>query len=137
VAELEGQIAAATESADDEDEDGDDSEDGLSEEEIKELKRELSAAKRQLRTLQGQLVKRLVTARNQLDADAGRPMALDVLRGALTEQLERYVAARRARVVEVVEGWWDKYSTPLAEITRERDEAAGRLERMMEELAYV
>jgi hypothetical protein len=64
-------------------------------------------------------------------------MALDVLRGALAEELERYVAARRARVVAVVEGWWEKYSTPLAVIRQERDEAAGRLERMMEELAYV
>jgi hypothetical protein len=36
-----------------------------------------------------------------------------------------------------VEGWWEKYSTPLAEIERERDEAAERLGRMMEELAYV
>jgi type I restriction enzyme M protein len=137
VAELDGRIAAATESAGEDEEEVEDAEDRPSEEEIRALKREIAAAKKQLKALQGQLVKRLIAARKSLGGEEGRSMALDVLRGALAEELERYVAARRARVVAVVEGWWEKYSTPLAVIRQERDEAAGRLERMMEELAYV
>jgi type I restriction enzyme M protein len=137
VAELDSQIAAATASTEEDGDEGDDADDRLSAEEVKGLKRELSAAKKQLKGIQSQLVKRLVTARQKLDTEAGRKMALDVLRSALVEELERYVAARRARVVEAVDGWWEKYSTPLVLIAQNRGKAAERLEAYLEELTYV
>lgn len=137
VAELDGQVAAATPSTGDGGDGADDAEDRLTEDEVRVLKRDLSTAKRQLKILHGQLVKRLVAARQKLDTKAGQAMAFEVLRGALIEELERYVAARRARVVVAVEGWWEKYSVPLAVISADRDEATRRLERMMKELAYV
>lgn len=136
VAELDGRIAAAMEGAgDDEDETGE-SDDRPSEEEVRAMKRDLAAAKKQLKALQGQLVKRLVAGRGKLDVDAARKMALDVLRGELVEQLDRYVTLRRSQAVVEAEGWWEKYSTPLASIIQVRDRAGDRLGQLMEELAY-
>lgn len=136
VAELDGQLSAATATTGDDEDDAADTEDRPSEDEIRALKRDLTAAKKQLKTLRGQLVKRLVAARQKLDTEAGQAMVLDVLRGALVEELERYVAARRVRVVEAVDGWWEKYSVPLVVISAERDEAAGRLAEMVGRLGY-
>jgi type I restriction enzyme M protein len=137
VAELDARISAATESPNEEADDIGESEDGLSVDEVRELKRELASAKRQLKVLHAQIVKRLIGARKQLGAEVGRDIALDVLRASLAEELERYVTARRTGVVELVEAWWRKYSTPVAKIERTRAMAAARLDRMMKDLAYV
>jgi len=136
VAELDGQIAAAAESGGDDEDEACDSDDRPSEEEVRAMKRDVVAAKKQLKALQGQLVRRLVTARGTLDSDGARKMALDAMRGELVEQLDRYVRLRRSQAVVVAEGWWEKYSTPLAYITQIRDRAGDRLGQLMEELAY-
>ncbi|HEY0015555.1 MAG TPA: class I SAM-dependent DNA methyltransferase [Longimicrobium sp.] len=137
VGDLEGQLAAATASPGDEEDEAGDTEDRLSEDEVRALRRSLSAAKRQLKLLRGQLVKQLVAARQKLDAEAAQTLALAVLRGALMGELDRYVAVQRVRVAEAVRGWWEKYRVPLAVISADRDEAARRLEQMIGELAYV
>jgi type I restriction enzyme M protein len=136
VAELDGRIAAATESAGEDEDEAEDAEDRPSAEEIRALKRELTAEKRQLRALQGQLVKRLVAARESLGAEEGRAIALDVLRGALADELARYVDARRWRVVAVVERWWEKYSASFRSLEKSRASTLDRLDSLFQELGY-
>lgn len=140
VAELDGQIRAATErSGEDEEDDADEVEadDQLSEEEIRALRRDLNAARRKIRALHGQLVNRLVTARAELDPAGAQALALEVLRGKLIDEIERYVEANRRALVTELEKLWDKYRVTLREIEERREVAAGRLEGFLGELGYV
>jgi type I restriction enzyme M protein len=133
-AELEGQIAEAKGSEDEED---DESEERLSEAEVKELKRQLTAARKSLKALHSEVLKRMEKARARLSEAECADLALDLFHADLDAQLERAVAARRRQVVVAVENWWDKYRVPLRKLERERDEAVGRLEGFLRELGYV
>lgn len=144
VAELDGRIRAATETAADGDDDDageadDAGEDGgrLTEEEVKALRKELNAARRKLRALHGQLAKRLVEARAGLGSEGAQELALEVLRGRLVDEIDRYVEANRRRLIAELEKLWNKYRTTLREIEEKREAAAGRLEGFLEELGYV
>lgn len=146
VAELEGRVRAATEEAREEGEDGDDvvsaddaGDDGdrLGEEELRELKRELAAARKKLRALYSQLAKRLVEARVELGTDGAQALALDVLRGRLVDEIGRYIEANRRKVVAELEKLWDKYKTTLRDIKERRAKAEGRLEGFLKELGYL
>jgi len=134
-AELEGQIAEARGSEDEEEDD--ESEERLSEAEVKELKRQLTQARKSLKALHSEVLKRMEKARARLSEAECADLALDLFHADLDAQLERAVAARRRQVVAAVENWWDKYRVPLRELERERDEAVGRLEGFLRELGYV
>jgi type I restriction enzyme M protein len=134
VAELDGTIKAAT-ATDDEDE-AEEQEDGLSDEEIKALKKKSSAAKKSLKLLQGDFIERLQTAQEQLDGEMAQKLVLGILRGDLERELDRRVAAHRQAVVSVVDSWWTKYRVTLRDVEGERDDAKGRLDGFLTELGY-
>ena len=130
--------AAAKSDADDdaEDSDDEDAEDGLTEAEIKALKKDLGTVKKQLALLQKQLVERLHAARARLDEPACRALALDLLRADLATQLDRYVSAHRQEIVDAVEVWWGKYHAALSEIDITRNEVETKLAVLIGELGY-
>jgi type I restriction enzyme M protein len=137
-AELDGALKDATVTGEDEEE-GDTSdavEDTLSEAEIKDLKRKLSAAKSRLKTLQQSFVDRLEDAQAGLDFRQAQVLVLGILKGDLRRELERRVTAHRQAVVEAVENWWGKYRVTLRAIELERDEAKARLDGFLKELGY-
>lgn len=137
VAELDGTIKAATASGDDEDADGDsDEEEGLSEAQIKGLKKDLSAAKTRLKALIRGFEDRLEEAQAELSPEQAEALVLAILRDDLQQELERRVSAHRHQVVAVVESWWDKYRMTLVEIEGERDSAKQRLDGFLRELGY-
>jgi len=127
---------SATAKGDDEEEDEGDDEEALSEAEIKELKRKLSAAKSKLKALQKGFVDRLEDAQAGLGAAQAQALALGILKGDLRRELDRRVAAHRQAVVFAVEGWCEKYRMTLRAIEGERDAAKGRLDGFLEELGY-
>ena len=103
-AELDATIKAAT-ASDEDDEDGD-AEEPLSEDELKALKKELSAAKKKLKAKEGNFTKRLQEARSALDEDGARDLVLGILRADLDGDLgavrRRPSAAGRRGVRELV-----------------------------------
>jgi type I restriction enzyme M protein len=133
-AELDATIKGAT-AADDEDGDGE-AEEQLSEDEVKALKKELSAAKKKLKAKEGNFTKRLQEGRAALDEDGARELVLGILRTDLDAILARYVADHRQRLVAAVENWWDKYRVTLTSIEEERDAAAGKLREYLGGLGY-
>lgn len=140
VAELDGQIKAATAPAstdDDGDEDTEDDGERLSEDEIKALKKQLAAAKKRQKALRTGFAERLETAEEEVDGSQARELVLGLLRDDLTQELERRVVAHRQRVVSAVEGWWTKYRVTLRDVEAERDLAKGRLDGFLRELGYV
>jgi type I restriction enzyme M protein len=140
VAELHSRLEAAQGSDDEEDEENgsaEPAEDALSKAEIKALKKELTGAKKAVKALQAELIKRLQHEHTVLAPEQAARLALDIACEDLATQLDHYVAAHRHQVVAAVETWWDKYHLPLREIEAERDATATRLTLWMQELAYV
>ncbi len=132
IAELSGTIKAAIAS----DEDEEDDEEGLSEEEVKALKKKLSAARSKLKKLREGFVAKLERAQQRLSEDEARVLVLDLLRGDLRQEVERKVGAHRQAVLAAVECWWDKYRVTLRDIEGERDDAKARLDGFLKELGY-
>ncbi|QKG84704.1 N-6 DNA methylase [Kroppenstedtia pulmonis] len=133
-AELEGKLEAAKSS--NAEEEGE-AEETLSEAEVKAIKKELNALKRQQKQLEGAFLRHLEQARSALSEETCRELILSILRESLTAQLDRSVTAHRQQVVAAVENWWDKYYVTLREIERERDEAKEKLEAFLRGLGYV
>ncbi len=135
-AELDAQVKAAT--AKDEDENGGEAEpeDTIPEEELRKLKRELTAAKKKLKELEKELLKRLDAALVKLTGDARTELVVGLWRESLTAYVDRYVAAHRQRVIAFVEGLWDKYRVPMASIEKSRRSAADKLNDYLTSLRY-
>lgn len=133
-AEFDAQIKAA-QPAEGED-DGEESEERPSEEEIKAMKKDLGAVKKKIKTLEGDLVRRLEEEAEKLKGHDAEELVVDILRDNLNGVLNRYVADHRRQVVVAFEGWWDKYRVTLTEIQRERDVAAKKLSNFLRKLGY-
>jgi len=69
------------------------------------------------------------------EADAQR-LVLGIVRGKLTDELERRVTAHRQQVIAEVENWWDKYRVSLRGIEVDRDVTEKRLEMFMRKVGY-
>jgi type I restriction enzyme M protein len=136
VAELDGTVKAATAKGD-EDEEGDlDGDEALSDAEIKSLKRQLSMAKKKVKSLQKSFANRLEAAQVGVDASQAQALVLEILQDDLRRELDRRVVAHRQAVVDAVDGWWDKYRVTLEDIERERDATKARLDGFLRELGY-
>jgi hypothetical protein len=118
-AELESTIKAAQPIEDEEE--AEDSEKKLSDEEFKELKKALGAAKKKLKLFRADFVKQLGTAIHSLDEYGAREFVLGILRGQLDAILVRYVANHRNQVATIFDYLWDKYRAPLIEIEQQRE----------------
>ncbi|MFO0877586.1 MAG: class I SAM-dependent DNA methyltransferase [Gemmataceae bacterium] len=135
-AELDARVKAAT--AKDEEEEGEEATDReeISEEELRQLKKDLSAARKKVKHLEKELLERLETANTSLRTEARRDLVLELEREALAGQLERYVAAHRQQIIEFVEDLWDKYQNSLQSIESARTSATSTLQRLLEGLGY-
>ncbi len=139
VAELDGTIKAnkpKTSGGEDDEDDEESDEELLSEAEVKELKKQLSSAKKRLKSLQKSFVERLESARDELDEAQAQTLVLGIFQADLQRELDRKVTAHRQAVVTAVENWWDKYQVTLQVIEGERDDAKARLDGFLKELGY-
>lgn len=135
VAELDGRVQA---NAPVETEDGEEADDGerLSDAEEKELKRQLTAAKKTLKVLHKTFAERIEQARIALGTDAVRELVLGILKADLGKELSRYVDAHRHEMIAAVENVWDKYRVTLRSVEGQRGAAKSRLEGLLKELGF-
>ena len=140
-AELDSQIKAATpdKSADEEAEDAEASEDEPEVDyvQLKELKQQLAALKKEIKAQEQGFAKRLSAAVDALDEAGAAGLLLAILRNDMQVILERYIGAQRQQVVAAVENWWDKYRVTLTDIELEREVVAVRLKSFLRDLRYV
>ena len=136
-AEVHAAIKAAESALEGEDDDeSEDDESDITEEELRQMKKDRTAARRRLRTLRSDFVERMEAAHSDLSAEDGRELVLEVLRADLAEDLEGEIDEYTREAVEVFERWWDKYRVPLRHIESEREETKQRLEGFLMELGY-
>jgi type I restriction enzyme M protein len=136
LAELEAIVKPVSEVDEDAAPDVDVGPDELSEEELKAVRKELTAIRRQAKVLQKEFVTRLQKARSELDETSARELVMSILKTELRAILDRYVEAQRQQVVSAFETWWDKYRVTLSTITNERNQAAQRLQAYLAGLGY-
>jgi type I restriction enzyme M protein len=136
LAETQGRLDAASQLSDDEHEEGDTPENLLGEADLPALKKDVTAAKKNLKTLRSGFLERLEEATAALSENDSRRLALGIAREDLQAQLERYVAAHRREIVAALENWWDKYRVSIREIEVGRVASAEALERFIGELGY-
>ncbi|MEJ2724832.1 MAG: hypothetical protein P8175_09340, partial [Deltaproteobacteria bacterium] len=103
----------------------------------KQIKKEITAARRKYNGLKAALVKRLEEARAQLSPDDDRKVVLDLICEGIGRHLERYILAHRQQVVAAAENWWDKYATPMDVLEKAKEGAVNNLAIMMGSLGYV
>jgi type I restriction enzyme M protein len=137
--ELDSQIKATNPDKKEEGEDAEVSEDddAVDEAQLKTWKKELGALKKQLKIRKAAFAEYLSAAVDALDEPQAATLLLAVLRHDMQVILNRYISARRQRIVAAFENWWDKYRVTLTEIEQERDAAAGELQRFLTALGYV
>ena len=135
MAELEGRLQANA-PAEGEEEAEDDVE-RLSDAEERELKRDLTAARKALKAMHKTFSKRLEEARAALGSEETQDLVQRVLRDELGMELDRHVAAIRQEVVRAVEKEWDKYKVTLRDIEKGQNAAKEGFEGFLKELGYV
>ena len=132
-ARLDAEIKAA-EASDNEDDEPD--EDALSPAEIKRLKSERTRAKKALKAIDASL---LSAARQHLDAMTPADASSHTI-SVLRNRIESLVAEHFAAVERSVLAWYDnlvgKYGTTLRDLEAQRDSAAARLDKHLQELGY-
>lgn len=144
-AELDGQIKAAS-PKDAEAEDGEaaeaaeddaDGENIIDEAQLKAWKKELAAAKKQLKARKESFAVHINAAVDGLSPEQAADLLLTILHDDMRAIVERYIAAQRKIIVAAFENWWDKYRVTLTEIEGKRDAAARALQGFLKGLRYV
>jgi type I restriction enzyme M protein len=133
---LEATVKAASRGDEGDDEDGEEDSGELSAEELKAARKNLAAAKRQLKGLQKDFVIQLQKAHSELDEESARELVIGILETELRTVVDRYVAGHRELVVSALETWWDKYRITLGMIDQDRDQAAEKLRGFLVGLGY-
>jgi type I restriction enzyme M protein len=136
VAELDATIKGTQSSDDDESDDVGDDAQQLSEAQIKALKKDLTAAKKQLKEVNAEFIAHLDDAVEKLDDGAARQLVLAILRDQLDGIVSRYLGAQRQKAIAWFELWWDKYRVQLAGIESAREAAGRKLRGFLQGLAY-
>jgi type I restriction enzyme M protein len=135
VARLDAEIKGAEPSGD-EDDLADEPEDAISPDELKKLKAARTTAKKDLKTIDAEL---LATARSEL-AGMNPDAATDVVIGELRIRIERLIGDYYASIEREIAGWHgnlaDKYGTTFRHLEATRDEATARLGKHLQELGY-
>jgi type I restriction enzyme M protein len=135
-ADLDAKIKAAQPSDEEDDGDSEESQETVSDGELKAVRKELGAAKKELKVLQNDFVKRLDVAVENLDEAGARDLVCGILRSQLDGILARYVGNHQQQVIGAFEGWWDKYSVTLVGIEAERDATVKTLRGFLVDLGY-
>jgi type I restriction enzyme M protein len=134
VAQLDSTIKAAT--ASDDEEDAEPCEDAVSPNELKGLKRKLTAMKKQLKLEQAAFAHQLGEVSKGLGDSSARRIVLDAMEGDLLSEARDRIDQHRRVVITAFETWWDKYQTPLSVLEVMRADASGKLAGYLMELGY-
>ncbi|AZI58889.1 SAM-dependent DNA methyltransferase [Nakamurella antarctica] len=134
VAELESTIKAATAKTDDED--ADEVDEQLSPAEVTKLKKQLTTARKNLKSETAAFADKLNASGQTLDDSAAQTLVLDLFRTELLNVADQRVTRHRQVIVDAFETWWNKYRVTLASLEHERDTAAQKLAGFLKELGY-
>lgn len=103
---------------------------------IETKEKELKAVKKTLKGKEKELGQKIEAKRESFTETEARELILKKLHDVIAEEMHRYLNAEKKKIVGIFEKLWDKYRVSMAEITKERDEAAGRLDDFLKKIGY-
>jgi len=103
--------------------------------EIKE--KELKGIKKILKEKEKEIEQKIEAKRESFTEKEARELILKKLHDVIAEELHRYLNAEKKRIIGIFEKFWEKYRVSMAEITKERDKVAIRLNDFLKRLDYL
>jgi type I restriction enzyme M protein len=135
-ADLDAQVKAATPKPEDDEVDEDVPAEMLDPAQLKQLKSDLTEARRALKRLEQDFLDRLQAAAATLGPDAVEALVLSVLLSDLQDRLTNDLAVGRRALVNRYRTWADKYAITVRDLESARDKAAVRLDTYLEDMGY-
>ena len=108
----------------------------LTAEDLRQLKADLSAAKRQVKLLEAEFLERLKQAVVKLDPETEEALVIRILRSDLQDRLGAQVASGLRALIDRYRGWADKYAVPLRDLEIACDTANQSFNAYLRELGY-
>lgn len=102
-----------------------------------QIKADLSAARATFRQLTAKFVEELESRCNAMSDAQKQKLVLELFAQDLQNGLDAAVAVQRQSLVRYIEGLWDKYASPLDQMSLERESLAKTLGDALKELGYV
>ena len=102
----------------------------------RELKKQLTEARRKLKALGKALVVRLEVARKELSAKDCRELVLSLARDELEAILRKYMDEHLQQIINILSNLWDKYAVSLEIIEQDRKQATSILAGFLKDLKY-
>ena len=102
-----------------------------------QIKTDLAAARTRYRELTNAFVDELKSRCGVITDDQKRALVLELFAQDVQTGLDAAVSEKRQELVQFAEGLWDKYASPLAHITQQRDQVATKLADIVKALGYV
>jgi len=137
VAALDARLRANTPVDEDDGEEVEEEPEQLSLAEMKELKRDLLSARKNLKELHRTFAERLQEACTALGPEDARELVLSILQEDLEKQLAHYVDAHRQAIVASLENLWNKYRVPLRDLDARQAALDVALAGRLKALGYV
>jgi type I restriction enzyme M protein len=138
-ADLDAQVKAATaKPAEDEDDADDDvsAETSLNPAELKKLKSDLAAAKKQVKLLEADFLNQLKDKVGQLNASAEEALVRHILKADLKKRLDAEFAVGPRALISRYRTWADKYAVPLRDLEVRLSVAEVRFSTYIRDLGY-
>ena len=104
---------------------------------IDEKDKELKSIKREIKTKNTELERKIEEKRQSLKETEAKDLILKKLFEVIQEEMYLYLNAEKKKIIGIFEKLWDKYKTPLVDIAKSRDEATEKLEGFLKKLDYM
>jgi type I restriction enzyme M protein len=138
-ADLDAQVKAATAKPDEDEDDADDdvsAETSPSPAELKKLKSDLVAARREIKHLEADFLSQLRNHVGQLNASAEEALVRQILKADLKKRLDAEFAVGPRALASCYCTWANKYAVPLLDLEARRSAAEARFSTYLKDLGY-
>ncbi|MBM7490991.1 type I restriction enzyme M protein [Micromonospora luteifusca] len=136
-AQLNAQLKAATaKPSEDDDDDAGEPTVQVSAAEVRKLRTDITAARKEASALVNGFLPSLRTAVTALNEDDRRALVLEVLRTQLSSRLDSRTAAARRQLESAYQTWAGKYAVTVRGLEAEQGAAAARLNNYLRDLGY-
>lgn len=135
-AEIEGKLEATKKGGDEDESNDGEGEEVLGPDEIKALKKDLTATRANLKKLKDGLVKQLDEEAKALSANELEKCVLGMFRDDLAAELDKYTLAHQQEAIESMLGWWDKYKITAKEIEQQWKAVSKELAVFLGDMGY-
>jgi type I restriction enzyme M protein len=103
---------------------------------LEAAEKELKNAKKTLKDKEEEIKKKVDEKRKTFTETEAKELIQNKFHDLARDAMYRYLNSRKRNIVDVIEKLWDKYRTPLSDLSSERDKASKQVDGFLEALGY-